>query len=242
MIGRDSILKKKTVSLIRYQRVFLLLQYQDEGKRPGVHLKLFKDILRPDLEMLFPECKIRMKGFDKIKLAVTGGGGTAAGLAATIGKLTAAVNPWAIVMALAGFAGLVWRQLNKVFVQKTRYMASLAQNLYFNNLDNNVGAITYLVDLARQEEIKETVLAYAILNLQAVKGPAQLDSACEQWLLDSFDTAVDFDISDALRKLDGFGMIENAPSGLRTRAAEEISLLLDKQWAAYIEQPEHDWL
>ena len=235
-------LKKRTVSLIRYQRIFLLLQYQDKQKRPGIHLKLFKDILRPDLEMLFPECKIRMKAFDKLKLAITGGGGTAGGLVATIGKLTAAVNPWAIVMAVAGFAALIWRQINKVFMQKTRYMASLAQNLYFNNLDNNAGAVTYLVDLARQEEIKETILAYAILNLQTVKDPAQLDSACEQWLVEKFDSAVDFDINDALRKLDGFDMIKDDAAGLCTRPAEEILPMLDKQWGAYIEQPERDWL
>ncbi|MCU7858159.1 MAG: DUF3754 domain-containing protein [Candidatus Thiodiazotropha sp. (ex Lucinoma borealis)] len=230
-------LKKKTVSLIRYQRLFLLLQYRDQQNKPGIHLKLFKDILRPDLEMLFPECKIHMKMLDKLKLAVTGGGGTAGGLFATIGKVTAAVNPWAIVMAVTGFAALIWRQVSKVFIQKTRYMATLAQNLYFNNLDNNAGAITYLIDLARQEEIKETILAYALLNLESLNDTTQLDSACEQWILETFDCAMDFDISDAVRKLKAFDIILDNEEQLRCKQVEEILPTLDRQWRSFIENP-----
>ncbi|MCU7945137.1 MAG: DUF3754 domain-containing protein [Candidatus Thiodiazotropha sp. (ex Cardiolucina cf. quadrata)] len=227
--------EKKTVSLIRYQRLFLLLQYRDQQNKPGIHLKLFKDILRPDLEMLFPECKIHMKMLDKLKLAVTGGGGTAGGLFATIGKVTAAVNPWAIVMAVTGFAALIWRQVSKVFIQKTRYMATLAQNLYFNNLDNNAGAITYLIDLARQEEIKETILAYALLNLEPLNDTTQLDSACEQWMMETFDCAIDFDISDAVRKLKAFDIIQDNKEQLSCKQVEAILPTLDKQWFSFID-------
>lgn len=72
-------IKKRSVNLIAYQRICLLLHYPKDHHKSGIHIKLFKDILRPDLEMLFPDCKIRMKTIDKIKLAITGGGGTAGG-------------------------------------------------------------------------------------------------------------------------------------------------------------------
>jgi hypothetical protein len=230
-------IKKRNVNLIAYQRICLLLHYPDQHQKSGIHIKLFKDILRPDLEMLFPECKIKMKTIDKIKLAITGGGGTAGGLVATIGKLTAAVSPWAIVMAVAGFAALLWRQINKVFVQRTRYMASLAQNLYFNNLDNNMGAITYLIDQARQEEIKETLLAYGLINLQKISDSMELDSACEAWLLEQFDCAIDFDIEDGLKKLYDYNLIKQNSAPLSCHSADTLCERLDQQWQDYIDRP-----
>jgi hypothetical protein len=230
-------IKKRNINLIAYQRICLLLHYSDQHQKSGIHIKLFKDILRPDLEMLFPECKIKMKTIDKIKLAITGGGGTAGGLVATIGKLTAAVSPFAIVMAVAGFAALLWRQINKIFLQRTRYMVSLAQNLYFNNLDNNMGAITYLIDQARQEEIKETLLAYGLINLQEITNSMELDSACETWLLEQFDCAIDFDIEDGLKKLSDYHLIKHGTTPLSCHSAETLCERLDQQWQDYIDRP-----
>jgi hypothetical protein len=227
-------LKKKSISMIQYQRLFLLLRYKDSAKKPGLHLKLFKDILRPDLEMLFPESSIRMKGLDKIKLGITGGGGTAGGLFATIGKVSAAVSPWTIVIAVAGFAMLIWRQVSKIFIQKTRYMATLAQNLYFHNMDNNAGALTLLIDLARQEEIKEVILAYALINSQSIKNQEELDNACEQWFLDNFNTQIDFDVSDAVEKLRQFNLLSDKPGRLSCHSPEQITESLKTHWQSFI--------
>lgn len=228
-------LKKTTISMIRYQRIFLLLQFHPGSSKPGLHLKLFRDILRPDLEMLFPDSKVRMKAFDKLKLAITGGGGTAGGLFATVGKVTAAVNPWTIFIAVAGFAALLWRQISKIFIQRTRYMATLAQNLYFHNLDNNAGAITFLIDQARQEEIKETLLAYALLCQQESYTRAALDSACEDWFQQQFDRPIDFDISDALRKLEEFGALSQNDDTLTPVDPQPLLAALDRAWQSFIE-------
>ena len=228
-------LKKKAVHMIRYQRIFLVLQFKNEAEKPGLHLKLFKDILRPDLEMLFPESEVRMKAFDKFKLIVTGGGGTAGGLFATIGKVTAAVNPWTIFIAVAGFAALIWRQVSKIFIQKTRYMATLAQNLYFHNLDNNAGAITYLIDLARQEEIKEAILAYALLCNSNYREDGLLDSACEEWFMQQFDQPIDFDISDAVAKLRRFQILPQDTEELICNDTSTIIKHLQKQWMNFID-------
>lgn len=228
-------IKKKNVNLIRYQRLFLLLRYKNQEIKPGLHLKLFKDILRPDLEMLFPECKIRMKAFDKVKLAITGGGGTAGGLFATIGKVTAAVSPWTIAIAIGGFALLIWRQVSKIFIQRTRYMATLAQNLYFHNLDNNAGAITYLTDMARQEEIKETILAYAMINLQRVKNSDELDSACEDWFEKNFNQQIDFDINDALDKLAKLDILNENSDHLECKQTAQLITDLEKKWLAFMQ-------
>ena len=225
-------LKQKPVNELQYQRLLLLLSYRDDSKKPGIYLKLFKNILQPDSEMLFPDCKIRMKKLDKLKLAVTGGGGTAGGLFATISKISAAINPWTTVIAVAGFAALLWRQISKIFIQKTRYMMTLAQNLYFKNLDNNSGAITYLLDQARQEEIKEAILAYALIKLKSVDTLEKLDDACEQWFMEQFGQGIDFDVEDALRKLDTLGIIEINEGLISAPGEDQISTNLEKRWIA----------
>jgi hypothetical protein len=237
---KSGFIKKRNINLIVYQRICLLLHYLDEQNNPGIHMKLFKDIYRPDLEMLFPECKIQMKAIDKLKLAITGGGGTAGGLVATISKLTAAVSPWAIAMAVAGFVALLWRQINSVLVQRTRYMASLAQNLYFNNLDNNMGAITYLLDQARQEEIKETILAYGLVNLQKISNQSELDTACEAWLDEKFDCTIDFDIDGGLKKLNEFNMLRHDTESLTCQSEQQLRDILDRLWLEYINHPDKD--
>jgi len=231
---------RKTLEIIRYRRLFLILRYRNDTTHPGIQLKLFKDILRPDLEMLFPECKIRMKVFDKIKLAITGGGGTVGGLFATIGKISAAISPWTISLAIGGFAMLLWRQVSKIFIQKTRYMATLARNLYFHNLDNNAGALNYLVDLARQQEIREIMLAYGILNLQAIQDIQQLDSACEQWLEQHFKRQTDFDIHDAVKKLRRYALLLDTSDRLLCKPPEQLVKQLDRRWFAFIERESSD--
>ncbi len=228
-------IKKKSVEIIRYRRLFLMLRYHDSDQNPGIQLKLFKDILRPDLEMLFPECQIRMKVFDKIKLAITGGGGTAGGLFATIGKISAAISPWTIAIAIGGFALLLWRQVSKIFVQKTRYMATLARNLYFHTLDNNAGAISYLNDLARQQEIREIMLSYAMLNLKPLQSIQQLDNACEQWLQQNFGRQMDFDINDAIAKMRRFQLLQEDAETLACYPPLQISQSLDQRWRSFIE-------
>ena len=233
-------LKKRSVSLLRYSRLCLVLQYRDRAERPGIHIKLFKDILRADLEMLFPDCRLRMKPFDKIKLALTGGGGTAGGLMATLGKISAAVSPWTIAVALGGFAALLWRQVSKVFVQRTRYAATLARNLYFHNLDNNAGALAYLNELALDEEIKELLMSWALLQIHGPMNLERLDDACEAWFAERYGIGIDFDIEDAVHKLQQQGLLQQDGEMLSARPVAEVLPILKQRWNRIIDPRSDD--
>lgn len=201
----------QTVSVI--PRLYMLLQF-DQPEQPkrrffgkeqatdkGVHLKLFKDIPISDLEMLFPNSQIKLSRFDKLKLGLTSGGGTAGGAFATIGKVAAAASPITILIAIGGFAGLLARQIGKVFNQRTRYMMKLAQHLYFHNQANNLGVVSRIVDMAEEEEAKEALLAYGMLLIHGPLTPEKLDAHCETWLKTNFAVGCDFDVDDALNKL-----------------------------------------
>lgn len=111
--------------------------------------------------MLFPNTRISFRPFDKLKLCVTAGGGTAAGVAGTATKILAATNPFALAIALAGLSAVIFRQVMGFFNTRNRYMMMLAQNLYFCSLANNRGALTLIVDSAEEEDVKEDMLPYA---------------------------------------------------------------------------------
>ena len=83
-----------------------------------VYLKLFKDIPRADLEMQFPNTRIQIRLFDKIKLGVMGGGGTAGGVMATLSKFGAAIDPVSALIAIGVYWVLFGDKLPKSFLSE----------------------------------------------------------------------------------------------------------------------------
>lgn len=214
------------------QRSRALLAEQKDS--PHIHIKLFKDIPQSDLEMLFPNTQVRMRVFDKVKLAITGGGGTIGGIMATLTKISAAANPITAITAIGGLAGIIWRQITKVFAQRTKYMATLAKHLYFYNLDNNAGALAHLVELAEAEECKEALLAYFFLHFEDKQRHTEesLDKRIETYLQESYETAMDFEIQDGLRKLRDTGLLVEDDTRLRVLAPADAIAKLDSTWDA----------
>ncbi|BAP54515.1 hypothetical protein THII_0218 [Thioploca ingrica] len=198
-----------------------------------IFIKLFKDIPLSDLEMLFPNQQVRFKLFDKIKLGVTGGGGTIAGIISVISKAGLIfTSPITFIAAFLGFIGIIFRQIMGFFNQRTRYMMKLSQNLYFLNLDNNLGVINYLVDMAEEEECKEAVLAYYFLYIHADKNytKEKLDQAIENYLHHQYGVVVNFEIEDGLRKLRQEGLLNEVEGILTVVDLPQACLLLDKKW------------
>jgi len=86
--------------------------------------------------MLFPNTQVAFMPFDKLKLMVTAGGGTVAGVAGTATKLLAATNPFTLAFGVFGLSAVIFRQAMKFFHTRNHYMMVLAQNLYFCSLAN----------------------------------------------------------------------------------------------------------
>jgi len=200
-----------------------------------VYLKLFKDIPREDLEMQFPNTRIQMRLFDKIKLAVTGGGGTAGGIMATIGKLSATIDPISALVAIGGLLGLLWRQISKIFSQRAKYSATLTKNLYFYSLDNNMGALTYLADTAEAEECKEAILAYFFLLIGGETSRVNLDQRIENYIHEKYAIPMDFEIDDGLEKLQKAALLSRSDQLINAIPLAEANSRLRQQWDQVID-------
>ena len=160
-----------------------------------VYIKLFKNMPRSDVEMIFPNTKVKFRLFDKIKFGVTAGSGLGVGAIGTVSKIALASNPYTLVMALAGLGGVAVRQASAFINQRNRYMVVMARNLYFHSMADNRGVMTLLADRAAEEDIKEEMLLYSALAKQQVniRDLKVVDHEIEQYLSKTFGIDVNFD-------------------------------------------------
>ena len=264
-------LKKTPVTFTNYDRVVVYLQFKDAaffeaaGRKdlpfkPGATvIKLFQNVPKADLEMLFPNSEIRMKTIDKliigIPAAVSGAVVVVSKLGASLALVGSLVAFWlglrdtavdinqghlvALGLGLAALGGFLFKQINKFKNRKLQFMKTLAENLYFKNLDNNAGVFHHLIDAAEEEEFKEALLAYLFLlqNETGLTRP-ELDAAVEAWLAKDWDCPIDFEVDDALDKLERWGLIQRQNDRLRALPLSQAKARLDERWDNFFTYPQ----
>ena len=205
-----------------------------------IYMKLFKNIPRSDLEMVFPNTRVRFRFFDKIRLGATASGGLGLGAFGAAGKIALlATNPIAAAGAFVGLGGIAFRQAVNFMNQKQRYMVVMAQNLYFHAMADNRGVMLKLGARAAEEDIKEEMLLYSVLTKERARRQdlPDIDAAIEQYLAASFGVSVDFDISDALERLIADGIVVEHPDGrLEAMQPKEGASHIDKKWDAFLDE------
>jgi hypothetical protein len=236
------------VDVAVFRRLVLILRLRD--RQPlhdrldthSVFIKIFKDIPKVDLEMLLPGTSVRMTMTDRGKIVLP----VLSGIAITIWKIIKG----AIVLAAAGIYGTLAvlglvggtigygvRSFFGYLQTKQKYQLSLTQSLYYQNLDNNCGAICRLIDGAEEQECCESLLAYFFLwNRGGAAGwtARQLDEAVESYLNAIPGARVDFEIEDALQKLRRFGIIDESADGrIRAVPIDAAMQRLDHAWDNY---------
>ncbi len=214
-------------------------------------IKLFQDVPRADLEMLFPNARVRMRTIDKLLIGVPA---VVSGIIMVVTKLVAALLPVLLLLAfwfglrrepvelsqgqlvtlgagLAALGGFLVRQFGKFKNRKIQFMKSLSDNLYFRNLDNDAGVFNHLLDAAEEEEVKEAVLAYHFLRTaEGALTADELDRRIEDWFSRRWEAEFDFEVADGVRKLRRLRLIDDTEGGLSAVALEEAARRLDETW------------
>ncbi|MFV0295731.1 MAG: TMEM143 family protein, partial [Hyphomicrobiaceae bacterium] len=211
-------------------------------KSENIYIKLFKNIPRDDLEMVFPNTRIRFRLFDKIRLGVTAGGGLGVGVAGTLSKLAVATNPIALAGAAFGLGGIAVRQIVSYANQRNKYMVTMAQNLYSHALADNQGVLALLGGRAAEEDFKEDILLYTLLAKEAVRRDElpDADKAIENYLVETFGVDVNFDVLDALSRLRADGIVDvNTDGVLETLPPQRAAWRIDELWDRYLDDLQH---
>ncbi len=188
-------LRKKQVSFTNYDKVAVYITFKDEAYfkekgqtpvsfKPGSTIvKLFQDVPKADLEMLFPNSEVKMRPLDKLIISASAAiGGTmvlVTKLGASLLLMASCLSFWlgfkddqveltkqsliTFGVGMGVFGSFVFKEWTKFKNRKIRFMKALSDNIYFKNLDNNAGVFHTLIDAAEEEDCKEALLAYTFL-------------------------------------------------------------------------------
>ena len=197
---------QRTRTTTVFSRVFILARMNKENG--GCLLaKMFKDVSVENLKIIVPKVRLGMPIFDRLKI-----GGTVFGsLATTIYKVVFAfmLSWWLFAIVMSGLVMATFKGIMSFLSSKTKYLHVFSSSLYFRSISNNKAALTSLVDAAEEQELKESLLTYFMLFVLRNHDLTmeQLDKAVEGWLKEQFDWHVDFEVDDAVRKLEEKGLL-----------------------------------
>ncbi|WP_414981548.1 TMEM143 family protein [Congregibacter sp.] len=227
---------KRQVRFLNYERVVLFLRFADRGAKtdseftPGrVMIKLFQNVPDADLEMLFPNTRVAMRWTDRLLIGIPA---LASGAIVATTKLGApllllgalggfwlglhsepvALDKRGLLVIGAGIAALgvyLWKQWSSYRNRKERFRQALTRDLYFKLLDNNAGVLLRVLDDAEDSECKEAFVAlYFLLAEARALSAKELDSVIEDWFALRWYARLDFEIEDALKKLEYLALAE----------------------------------
>ncbi len=221
------------------------------GAQPGsVIVKAFRNIARIELPMLLPEVQIVMSRKDAMLL---GGPAVLGGIPIVLNLLPALSVVLVVLGAYLGFSGEVtqdklmkavgalsvligagafmWRQFSNYSYRKLKYQKRVADNIYFKNITNDAGVFETLIGAAEDQEVKEVILAYhSLLTAGPAAHAGELDRRIETWLKATFQVDVDFEVGDALSKLEGLGFLTQKDGKIAAVALPEALSRLDTLW------------
>jgi hypothetical protein len=227
---------------------------------PGsVLLKCFRNIASSDLNALFPNARVVMSNLDMLVLGVPalfGGIPILLNLYATITVLflvlgfylglTGSVGDKDMKTALAALSGLValgsfiMRQWLKFQRQSFKYQVELTENVYYRNINNNAGIFDYVVGAAEERECKEAFLAYHFLRASPAPTATELEARVEAWLRTAFGADLDFEVGDALAKLERLGLLKPEGERLFVPPLDEALAQLHRVWDGFFPAAEQE--
>jgi hypothetical protein len=241
------------IKLPVYSRVVMALKLRRSKRIPkdvdtdDVFLKVFKDVPKADLDMLLPGAKVKLSTLDRslIVYPLIAGVGLLlynivmsiwrkdTPLTDLVGALGGALVSWSAVAALGGYG---YKSYYSYQVKKQFYNFRLTKSLYYQTLDSNTGVLMRVLDEAEEQECRETYLAYFCLWKYAPPGgwtAGQLDDYVELYLEGNANLKVDFEIGDALDKLERLGLVKKEGEAYRAVPLEKALEMLDWRWDNY---------
>jgi hypothetical protein len=211
--------------------------YPGDADANGIHLRLFRTVPKLDLETIFPNTTPLMRNLDKIKIAAPLIGGVV-GIAMKFGPLLfGGEQAGTGIAVLGGLLSALGSYILKTYLayQKTRekFQTQVSKDMYFKGQANNSAVLNMIVDLGEEQEVKEALLAYAFLyyEIDVQHNEESLDQKIEEWLLERFAVDIDFEVDDALAKLEKMKLLSTDENGILSVVAIEDGLkILDEYW------------
>jgi hypothetical protein len=240
--------RKEEIRVPLYQRLVLIVRLKPHKRldrdidTSRVYLKIFKDIPKVDQDMLLPGARVRFSRLDQALIIYP----LAAGIGLTLYNIGASIMQSSLAAAGSlltwGLAGAVggygYKSYHSYQVKKQDYSLKLTKSLYYKSLDNNTGVLMRLLDEAEEQECRETFLAYFCLWKYAPPegwNAEQLDDYVELYLEGHANVKVDFEIGDALAKLERLKIVRKVGDAYQASPLDKALEMLDSTWDNYFQ-------
>ncbi len=229
-----------------YRRLVLFVKMKASKRLPkdldtdDVFLKIFKEIPKSDMEMMLPGARTKMPTFERLKLggSVLGGvGGLLYTLASEILNMTILSTQFLLGPVVA-LLGVGYRQYAGYMNTQRIFSHRLTQSLYFQTLGNNLSTLFHLLDEAEEQEFREAILAYYYLwRFAGEKGwtAKDLDEYVEMDLERLANLKVDFEIGDAIAKLERLKLVSRVGDRFVAVPIDRALIGLDEAWDSYFQ-------
>ncbi|KAM1712372.1 hypothetical protein ACFX1Q_024068 [Malus domestica] len=203
----QNLLCKNTIQEPTFDRIIVVYRRastEDNAER-GIYVKHFKNIPMADMEIVLPEKK--NPGLTPMDW-LTFVGSAVVGLVAVITSIEMPkIDVWvmfAIISTVIGYFAKTYFSYQQNLAQ---YQNLITQSMYEKQLDSGRGTLLHLCDDVIQQEVKEVIIAFYILMEQGKATALDLDKWCEELIKEQFNDDCNFDVDDAVQKLEKLGIV-----------------------------------
>lgn len=206
-LSMPNLLSKITIQEPTFDRVIVV--YRKAGTKTkterGIYVKHFKNIPMADMEIVLPEKKNpSLTPMDWVKFLVS----AVLGLVALVGSLEMPkADFWVIFAVISGLIGYCAKIYLTFQANMAAYQNLITQSMYDKQLDSGRGTLLHLCDDVIQQEVKEVIISFFILMEQGKATLNDLDIQCEELINEEFGGNCDFDVEDAVQKLERMGVV-----------------------------------
>ncbi|XP_030512179.1 uncharacterized protein LOC115726450 [Rhodamnia argentea] len=198
---------KITIQEPTFDRIIVLYRRSSSNVKDGrgIYVKHFKNIPMADMEIVLPEKKNPgLTPMDWVKFLAS----AVVGLGAVVGSLEMPkADLWVIFAVLSTVIGYCAKTYFTFQQNMAAYQNLITQSMYDKQLDSGKGTLLHLCDDVIQQEVKEVIVSYFILMEQGKATTQDLDIRCEELIKEEFGESCNFDVDDAVEKLEKLGIV-----------------------------------
>ncbi|PKI52502.1 hypothetical protein CRG98_027074 [Punica granatum] len=164
-----------------------------------------------DMEIVLPEKKNPgLTPMDWVKFL----GSAVVGLVAVFSSVEMPkADLWVIFAVLSTVIGYCAKTYFTFQANLAAYQNLITQSMYDKQLDSGKGTLLHLCDDVIQQEVKEVIISYFILMEQGKATRQDLDVRCEELIKEEFGESCNFDVDDAVQKLEKLGIVSRDTIG-----------------------------
>lgn len=190
----------------------------------GIYVKHFRNIPMADLELVLPEKKNpSLTPRDWVSFLVS----TVLGLITLLGSFEMPKADIRVVFVIIFGLIVYCAKIYFTFQQDiATYQNLMTKSMFDKQLDSGKATLLHLCDDVIQQEVKEVIVSYFILMRKGELTVEALDHHCEELIREEFGLNCNFEVVDAIEKLEKLGIVTRSDGNIRCVPLKEANNII----------------